>query len=61
MGYYHDATSLATYVHAMLLICMWPFPTSSMCTDTSFILARIVNAAVHIRLHRPEILQDLES
>jgi transcriptional regulatory protein LEU3 len=55
MGYYCDAT----YVHAMLLICTWPFPTSSMSTDTSFILAGIAkNAAVHIGLHRPEILQD---
>lgn len=59
MGYHCDATSLATYAHAMLLICMWPFPTSLMSTDISFILAGIAkNAAVHIGLHGPGALQD---
>ena len=46
-------------IQAMLLLCMWPFPTSSMSTDTSFILAAVAkNAAAHIGLHKPEILQD---
>ncbi|KIV95199.1 hypothetical protein PV10_02878 [Exophiala mesophila] len=46
-------------LQAMSLICMWPFPTSSMSTDPTFILAGILkSAAVHIGLHQPEILQD---
>ena len=46
-------------IQAMILICMWPFPTSSQFTDISFMLAGILkNAAMNTGLHRPEILQD---
>lgn len=46
-------------LQAMSLLCMWPFPTSSMSTDTSFLLAGIMRtAALHIGLHKPELLQD---
>ena len=46
-------------LQAMSLLCMWPLPTSSMSTDISFVLAGIVrSAALHIGIHRPEILED---
>ena len=39
---------------AMVLLCLWPFPTSSLSTDTSFILASTLkSSAMHIGVHRP--------
>ncbi|OAL27136.1 hypothetical protein AYO22_03767 [Fonsecaea multimorphosa] len=44
---------------AMILICLWPFPTSSMSTDPSFILASVAKTgAMHIGLHKPYFAQD---
>ncbi|KIW96320.1 uncharacterized protein Z519_03389 [Cladophialophora bantiana CBS 173.52] len=44
---------------AMILICLWPFPTSSMTTDSSFILASVAKtSAMHIGLHKPYFVQD---
>ncbi|KAJ9606614.1 hypothetical protein H2200_008622 [Cladophialophora chaetospira] len=46
-------------VKAMILICLWPFPTSSMSTDPSYILAATSqSSAMHIGLHRPHFAQD---
>jgi hypothetical protein len=46
-------------IQAILLCCVWPFPTSSMSTDVSFLLVSIAkSAAMHIGIHRPEALQD---
>lgn len=46
-------------IKAMCLLCVWPFPTSSMSTDVSYTLAGIaISSATHIGLHRPELLQD---
>lgn len=44
---------------AMILICLWPFPTSSMSTDSSYILAASAkSSAMHIGLHKPHSEQD---
>lgn len=44
---------------AMILICLWPFPTSSMSEDQSYILASATKAsATHIGLHKPHIVED---
>jgi hypothetical protein len=49
----------ACLVKAILLICTWPFPTSSMWTDPSFTLLSIAKAAaMQLGLHRPEVAQD---
>lgn len=46
-------------VQSILLICAWPFPTSSTSTDPSYVLAHTaVSAAVQIGLHRPHHQQD---
>ncbi|OAG38594.1 hypothetical protein AYO21_07254 [Fonsecaea monophora] len=44
---------------AMILLCLWPFPTSSMSTDSSYILASVAKTgAMHIGLHKPYFVQD---
>ncbi|OQV02774.1 Fungal Zn2-Cys6 binuclear cluster domain-containing protein [Cladophialophora immunda] len=44
---------------AMILLCLWPFPTSSMSTDPSYILASVAKtSAMHIGLHKPYFVQD---
>lgn len=46
-------------VKAIVLICTWPFPTTSMWTDASFMLiAAGKSAAMQMGLHRPEDIQD---
>ena len=46
-------------IQSMLLLSMWPFPTPSMSTDTSFMLVSMAKTAImHVGLHRPEIVQD---
>jgi transcriptional regulatory protein LEU3 len=46
-------------VQAILLLCIWPFPTSSMWKDISFMLVTMAqNVAMQLGLHRPEIIQD---
>lgn len=46
-------------VEAIVLLCMWPFPTSSMFTDLSLIfISNAKIAAMQIGLHKPENLQD---
>jgi hypothetical protein len=44
-------------LQAMAILCVWPFPVSSMPTDNTFLLAGILkSAATHVGLHRPENL-----
>jgi hypothetical protein len=46
-------------VQALVLICTWPFPTSSMWTDPSLTLISIAKTiSLQLGLHRPEIMQD---
>ena len=46
-------------VQAIVLISMWPFPTSTMWTDLSFQLICSAKAmATQLGLHRPETVQD---
>ena len=41
-------------VQAILLLCIWPFPTSSSSNDQSYTLASIaINVAIQMGLHRP--------
>jgi hypothetical protein len=44
-------------LQAMAILCVWPFPASSMPMDITFVLAGILkSAAMHTGLHRPDIL-----
>ncbi|KAH8891577.1 hypothetical protein GQ53DRAFT_823598 [Thozetella sp. PMI_491] len=44
-------------LQAMSILCVWPFPVSSMPLDVTFLLAGILkSAATHVGLHRPDIL-----
>lgn len=44
---------------AILLLCMWPFPASSMWADATSILVTVVETmAMRLGLHRPELMQD---
>ena len=46
-------------VQSILLLCTWPFPTSSSATDPSYVLSHTaVSAAVQMGLHRPQQQQD---
>jgi transcriptional regulatory protein LEU3 len=46
-------------IQAILLISVWPFPTSSMSTSISFILVSLARtASMQLGLHRPEAVQD---
>lgn len=46
-------------IKAMILLCVWPFPTSSMWTDPSFILITVArSAAIQLGLHKPELIND---
>jgi hypothetical protein len=46
-------------VQAASLLCMWPFPTSSLSTDTTPMLVSIMQTiAMHIGLHEPDSIQD---
>lgn len=46
-------------VQSILLICTWPFPTSSSATDPSYVLMHTaVSASIQIGLHRPQHQQD---
>ena len=46
-------------VEAIILFSMWPFPTSSMWMDPSFMLISIAKTSVtQLGLHRPENIQD---
>lgn len=46
-------------VQAISLICMWPFPTSSLSTDTTPMLANIAQTiAMQLGLDQPEFIQD---
>jgi transcriptional regulatory protein LEU3 len=46
-------------IESLLLLCTWPFPTSSSATDPSYILSHTaVAAAVQMGLHRPQHQQD---
>ena len=45
-------------LQAMAICCVWPFPCSSMSLDITVILAGILkSAAMHVGLHRPDILR----
>lgn len=51
----HTISSL----QAMAIFCVWPLPCSSMPLDITVILAGILkSAAMHVGLHRPDILRD---
>ncbi|KAL7913903.1 hypothetical protein GGI35DRAFT_438906 [Trichoderma velutinum] len=44
---------------AMVLICLWPFPTSSMSTDMSYFVASTVKtSAMHVGVHKPFNMED---
>ena len=46
-------------VQAIVLLCMWPFPASSMWSDSSFMFISVAkSAALQMGLHRPENIQD---
>lgn len=46
-------------VQAILLACLWPFPTSSLSSDiTPILLSTAHTVAVRLGLHRPEAIQD---
>lgn len=46
-------------VKALILLCTWPFPTSSTTTDPTFILCGVMmQIAMQIGLHRPSHAQD---
>lgn len=46
-------------VQSLLLICTWPFPTSSTATDPSYQYVGIaVQASLQLGLHRPSHQQD---
>ncbi|OJJ67014.1 hypothetical protein ASPBRDRAFT_69469 [Aspergillus brasiliensis CBS 101740] len=46
-------------VQAIILVCMWPFPTSSLSSDiTSILLSTAQTISLRIGLHRPEAIQD---
>jgi transcriptional regulatory protein LEU3 len=55
-----SAPQLSCYmVQAILLLCVWPFPASSMWKDISFMLVTLAQTvAMQLGLHRPEIIQD---
>ncbi|KEF58998.1 uncharacterized protein A1O9_03841 [Exophiala aquamarina CBS 119918] len=43
----------------MILLCLWPFPTSSMSTDASYILASVMKtSAMHVGIHKSQFVQD---
>ncbi|VUC35648.1 unnamed protein product [Clonostachys rosea] len=45
-------------LQAMAILCLWSFPVSTMPEDTTFILSGILrSAAMHVGLHRPDILE----
>lgn len=46
-------------VQAIILVCLWPFPTSSLSSDiTSILLSTAQTISLRIGLHRPEAIQD---
>ncbi|OOF93606.1 hypothetical protein ASPCADRAFT_132614 [Aspergillus carbonarius ITEM 5010] len=46
-------------VQSILLVCLWPFPTSSLSSDiTSILVSTAQTIAVRMGLHRPEAIQD---
>lgn len=46
-------------VQAILLVCLWPFPTSSLSSDiTSILISTAQTIAVRMGLHCPEAIQD---
>ena len=46
-------------VQSILLLCTWPFPTSSSATDPSYVLMHTaVAASIQIGLHRPQHPED---
>jgi transcriptional regulatory protein LEU3 len=46
-------------VQSLILICTWPFPTSSSSTDPSYMLAGlIVQLGLQMGLHRPKSPED---
>jgi transcriptional regulatory protein LEU3 len=46
-------------VQSLLLLCTWPFPTSSSATDPSYMLAGIaIHSSLQMGLHRPTHQQD---
>ncbi|KAK0755665.1 hypothetical protein N5P37_011777 [Trichoderma harzianum] len=45
-------------LQAMILLCLWTFPVSTMPEDITYILAGLLKSgAIHVGLHRPEILE----
>ncbi|KAL4894254.1 hypothetical protein BDV59DRAFT_176132 [Aspergillus ambiguus] len=46
-------------IQSILLLCLWPLPTSSLSTDnTSVLVATSQTIAIRLGLHRPEAIQD---
>ncbi|EED20765.1 aconitase family protein [Talaromyces stipitatus ATCC 10500] len=46
-------------VQSIVLICMWPFPTSSLTTDSTVSLATLAHSiALQLGLHRPDAISD---
>ncbi|CRG86970.1 Putative transcription factor SEF1 [Talaromyces islandicus] len=46
-------------VQAIILVCMWPFPTSSLSTDNTVVLVTTAQTmALRLGLHRPDVIRD---
>lgn len=46
-------------VQAIILVCMWPFPTSSLTTDNTMILITTAQTiAMRLGIHRPDAIRD---
>jgi hypothetical protein len=46
-------------LQAFAILCVFPFPESSMATDTTFVLAGVLkSAAMHVGLHRPDVMTE---
>lgn len=46
-------------VQSIVLICMWPFPTSSLTTDSTITLATLAHSiALQLGFHRPDVISD---
>jgi hypothetical protein len=46
-------------IKAWTMLCLWAFPTSSLVTEPTYMLASVAKfSAMHVGLHRPEIVQD---
>lgn len=46
-------------VQSIILLCTWPFPTSSLTTDNTITLAMLAHSiSLQLGLHRPDVISD---